>query len=833
LLAAWSFLGGNVGLANAQKMYWTDSNTKKVQRANLDGTDVETLISVGLVQPQAIALDVAGGKMYWADAGADKIQRANLDGSGIENLVTTGIGNPFGIALDLSAGKIYWTDVVSPSKIMRSNLNGSSVETLLTTGNQSLGDIALDVGAGKMYWADFGTTDVIRRANLNGSSVETLVTGLSFPFSITLDVTGGKMYWTDTGADRIQRANLGGSGVETLVTGANAVGIALDVAGGKMYWTDRDLDVIRRADLDGSDEENLVTSGLSWPRGIALDLSVALPEQPINPNPMDGATSVPIETDLMWSDGGGAVTYDVYFGTNPAPGPAEFQGNQVEMTFDPGILTPSTTFHWRIDSVNDAGTTTGNVWQFATVSEPPYVSDVSASQRTDGSKFVDVYYNLADADDDVCTVTVEASDDNGVTWTVPGTALDGSVGPGIMPGPNKHITWECARDLPGAFGSQYRVRICADDGGQSGCGDSPAFTIDNRQGTDLDLFVQSIEMSQAIQDGTVPMIADRPIFLRITVDWTGSQAQVTGVNARLIVTAEGTPIPGSPFSSLNGPITAPLTPDLNNENDTVNFGFVVPQSDDVDLTVELNPAGPGRIPETDYANNTDTLENQAFECRRIPSIAYVPIDYRPTAGGPEPNLPDPAMIAPGSGDAFVEGVLPTPGLQYYEVPPVIWPHDINDFGQPQLYLIGLEVYRYTLSPRPDFLYAWVPGNPHYTYGGLSAKGGRVAWGNTSQLFYRRTFAHELGHCFGLCHPTGGICFGWHERGDEQIGAYGVDVEDRLGFGVLRIPRCSVLWSLGWQRTKHGWTRLHTSAFSAPIPSLAEVGANTTPAAMAR
>jgi glucose/arabinose dehydrogenase len=51
--------------------------------------------------------------MYWADAGADKIQRANLDGSGIENLVTTGIGNPFGIALDLSAGKIYWTDVVS------------------------------------------------------------------------------------------------------------------------------------------------------------------------------------------------------------------------------------------------------------------------------------------------------------------------------------------------------------------------------------------------------------------------------------------------------------------------------------------------------------------------------------------------------------------------------------------------------------------------------------------------------------------------------------------------------------------------------------------------
>ena len=39
--------------------------------------------------------------MYWTDRGSDKIQRANLDGSGVEDLVT-GIDRPYIIALDLA-----------------------------------------------------------------------------------------------------------------------------------------------------------------------------------------------------------------------------------------------------------------------------------------------------------------------------------------------------------------------------------------------------------------------------------------------------------------------------------------------------------------------------------------------------------------------------------------------------------------------------------------------------------------------------------------------------------------------------------------------------------
>ena len=50
-------------------MYWTDGGNNKIQRANLDGSNVEDLITSGLTKPLGIALDVLGGKMYWVESG--------------------------------------------------------------------------------------------------------------------------------------------------------------------------------------------------------------------------------------------------------------------------------------------------------------------------------------------------------------------------------------------------------------------------------------------------------------------------------------------------------------------------------------------------------------------------------------------------------------------------------------------------------------------------------------------------------------------------------------------------------------------------------------------
>ena len=106
------------------QMYWLAHFAGAVQRANLDGSNVQNLVT-GLVFPQQIALDMTAGKMYWTDYSTAKIQRANLDGTNVEDIVTTDIINPWGLALDIAGGKMYWTDAGTLT-IQRTNLDGAN-----------------------------------------------------------------------------------------------------------------------------------------------------------------------------------------------------------------------------------------------------------------------------------------------------------------------------------------------------------------------------------------------------------------------------------------------------------------------------------------------------------------------------------------------------------------------------------------------------------------------------------------------------------------------------------------------------------------------------------
>ncbi|HOA75073.1 MAG TPA: phosphodiester glycosidase family protein [Phycisphaerae bacterium] len=89
----------------------------------------------------------------------------------------------------------------------------------------------------------------------------------------------------------------------------------------------------------------------------------ALPAQAFNPQPAHEAVHVPLDSVLSWTAGAGAASHDVYLGTTS---PGTFRGNQTDTTFDPGPLSVGTTYYWRIDEVNDNGTTTGTVWSFTT-----------------------------------------------------------------------------------------------------------------------------------------------------------------------------------------------------------------------------------------------------------------------------------------------------------------------------------------------------------------------------------------------------------------------------------------------------------------------------------
>ncbi|MHC4281777.1 MAG: right-handed parallel beta-helix repeat-containing protein, partial [Planctomycetota bacterium] len=113
------------------------------------------------------------------------------------------------------------------------------------------------------------------------------------------------------------------------------------------------------------------TTGLVW---SFTTIEGPLPPPPPNefrasdPNPHDWAILVSIIADLSWKAGSDATSHDVYFGTgNPPP----FVRNQTATTYDPGLMDYSTTYYWRIDEVNDSGTTTGEIWKFTTLMAPP------------------------------------------------------------------------------------------------------------------------------------------------------------------------------------------------------------------------------------------------------------------------------------------------------------------------------------------------------------------------------------------------------------------------------------------------------------------------------
>lgn len=241
------------------KLYWTTGGG--IYRANLDGSSVETLVT-GLSGAYYVRLDRSGGKMYWTEMGADVIRRANLDGTFVENLVT-GRNEPGGIALDLANGQMYWGEL-SAWGLYRADMDGSNIEFLLTTTLGGPLGVAVDPAGGRLYWTEEGGT--ISRANLNGTSPEELYSGYVYPYSLALQ--GGKLYWpTEDGS--IYRASA--AGIETLVSTLYDIGgIALDLADGKVYWTEMYAGLLRRADFDGSNAEDVLT-GLLDPFAVAVD----------------------------------------------------------------------------------------------------------------------------------------------------------------------------------------------------------------------------------------------------------------------------------------------------------------------------------------------------------------------------------------------------------------------------------------------------------------------------------------------------------------------------------------------------------------------------------
>jgi hypothetical protein len=212
----------------AGHIYWTNMGVPNlddgsIERADLDGGNRKVIVPQGVTHtPKQIHLDKPNGKLYWCDREGMRVMRANLDGSQVETLVETGRGDKdahdqtrwcVGITVDPKLAKIYWTqkgpDKGGLGRIFRANIdipkgesaaNRSDIEVLFDRLPEPI-DLELDLVNRVLYWTDRGDPprgNTVNRAPIDKKAApEILVTHLMEGIGIALDVPGNRMFVTD------------------------------------------------------------------------------------------------------------------------------------------------------------------------------------------------------------------------------------------------------------------------------------------------------------------------------------------------------------------------------------------------------------------------------------------------------------------------------------------------------------------------------------------------------------------------------------------------------------------------------------------------------------
>ena len=177
------FPDGIVVDVEAGHIYWTNMgvpnlNDGSIERADLDGGNRRVIVPQGVTHtPKQLHLHKEGGKLYWCDREGMRVMRANLDGSQVETLVEAGRGDNdrrdqtrwcVGITIDPVRRQIYWTqkgpDDGNQGRIFRAGVeipngetaaNRSDIEVIFDHLPEPI-DLELDLANRVLYWTDRG-----------------------------------------------------------------------------------------------------------------------------------------------------------------------------------------------------------------------------------------------------------------------------------------------------------------------------------------------------------------------------------------------------------------------------------------------------------------------------------------------------------------------------------------------------------------------------------------------------------------------------------------------------------------------------------------------------
>jgi regulation of enolase protein 1 (concanavalin A-like superfamily) len=136
-----------------------------------------------------------------------------------------------------------------------------------------------------------------------------------------------------------------GQQVETQYPADGSIPVEL---GKTYYWR------IDEVEADGV----TVHTGAAWSFTISAKLTS-------NPAPSNDARLVAPDVTLSWTAGSGAISHNVYFGTDSDNLPLASEA-QTETTYQKESLDYNTTYYWRVDEFDGTDIYTGDLWSFKT-----------------------------------------------------------------------------------------------------------------------------------------------------------------------------------------------------------------------------------------------------------------------------------------------------------------------------------------------------------------------------------------------------------------------------------------------------------------------------------
>jgi hypothetical protein len=148
------------------------------------------------------------------------------------------------------------------------------------------------------------------------------------------------------------------------------------------------------------------------------------PNTPSSPHPSNGATNVDLNADMSWTGGGSpglTITYDVYFGT--ASSPPKVASNQSATTYNPGTLSYSTKYYWKIVAWDQSGhSKAGPIWYFTTLNNPnapPNLPTISGPNKGEPGKIYKYTVTATDPDQDPVYGYIDWNDSTTTEWVGP------------------------------------------------------------------------------------------------------------------------------------------------------------------------------------------------------------------------------------------------------------------------------------------------------------------------------------------------------------------------------------------------------------------------------